>query len=320
MKHMVFGLKLWHVAAVIALLSLSVLLYLALAGSRVWPRGDVINRITSFTGTPIEASGVASVPGSDGVLIVDNGRNGQVFWMQLDAEGKQAGPIKTIPIGVNIEDIEGITTDGKYFYVVSSLSRPKAISSAGLVRFRFDPKSQLVSEVSPITELKDYLVNNVTELREESDRKAKEGGLNIEGLAWDPKKNRLLIGLRSPLADGKALVVPLKLRATAGAFAVENLEVVGGRAIQLPIGGIGIRGIEFDATANLFKLISGATEDQTQTDFGLWEWNGDDAKPVLRETSKFDRRLKPEGVARVNSGGRNFTIIVYDAGGYTTLN
>ena len=302
-----------------AVIGLAILIYFSIVSPRVWPQGELIDRVTSFVGTPLEASGVASVPMSDGVLIVDNSRNGQVFWMQLDANGKQVGQIKTINLGVNIEDVEGITTDGNYFYVVSSQSRSKAIKSAGLVRFKFDPKSQLVSEVSSISELKDYLVENVNDLSEEADRKGKHGGVNIEGLAWVPKKNRLLLGLRSPLVDEKALLVPLKLRDQAGAFDVENLEVVGGRTIRLPLGGIGIRGIEYDATANLFKLISGATEDQDQTDFGLWEWNGDDLKPVLRETNRFDRRLKPEGVARVTAGGHNFTIVVYDAGGYTIL-
>ena len=100
--------------------------------------------MTAFVGGPFEASGVAAVAGTDGVLFVDNGKKGQVFWMALDQNGKQLGAIKTIELGVDIEDIEGITTDGTYFYVVSSQSRPKAIASAGLVRFKFDSRSQSI--------------------------------------------------------------------------------------------------------------------------------------------------------------------------------
>jgi hypothetical protein len=37
-------------------------------------------------------------------------------------------------------------------------------------------------------------------------------GLNVEGVAWDRQKRRLLLGLRSPVVNGHALVVPLKLR------------------------------------------------------------------------------------------------------------
>ena len=48
-------------------------------------------RPTSFVGGTFEASGVASVPGTDSVLFVDDGRPGDVFWMRLDEAGKQAG-------------------------------------------------------------------------------------------------------------------------------------------------------------------------------------------------------------------------------------
>ena len=137
--------------------------------------------------------------------------------------------------------------------------------------------------------------------RDEGEKKGKEGGLNIEGLAWDPRRNRLLLALRSPIMDGHALARPAQAARPSGQFSIENLEVEGSRAIRMPLGGIGIRGIEFDARANVFRIISGASEDQGKTDFGLWEWNGDDQQPVLQETTRFDNDLKPEGVAQSDS-------------------
>jgi hypothetical protein len=276
--------------------------------------------MTAFEGGKFEASGVAGVPGTDGVLFVDNGLEGQVFWMGLDPNGRQAGVIKPVGLGVSIEDIEGITTDGTYFYVVSSQSRPKAIAKEGLVKFKFDARSQSVEGVESISGLKSFLVENVAELRGEGDKKGKDGGLNIEGLAWDARLGRLLLALRSPIVDGHALLVPLRLRDPRGAFSISNLEVEGSKAIRLSLGGIGIRGIEYDGRVNVFRIISGAAEDQDQTDFGLWEWNGDEKQPVLRETNRFAGSLKPEGVVRATAGGRDFILIVFDAGGYTVLN
>ena len=162
-------------------------------------------------------------------------------------------------------------------------------------------------------------MENVAELRAEGDRKGKDGGVNIEGIAWDPRQGRLLLGLRSPIVDGHALLVPLKLRDPRGAFSIDNLEVEGSKAIRLSLGGVGIRGIEYDGRANVFKIISGASEDQQLADFGLWEWNGDVKQPVLREMNRFDKTLKPEGVARATAGNRNFVIVVFDAGGYTII-
>lgn len=283
------------------------------------PGGKVLKGMTAFEGDKFDASGVADVPGTDGVLFVDNGREGQVFWMSLDGNGRQTGEIKAFGLGVGIEDLEGITTDGTHFYVVSSQSRPKAIATEGLVRFKFDARNQSIKGVESISGLKQFLVENVAELREDGDKKGKEGGLNIEGLAWDRRQGRLLLGLRSPIVDGHALLVPLRLRDPQGAFIIDNLEVEGSRAIRLPLGGGGIRGIEYDRRANVFRIISGAAEDQDQTDFGLWEWNGNEQQPALRETNRFDDNLKPEGVARVTSGGRDFVLIVFDASGYTVM-
>lgn len=284
------------------------------------PGGRVLKSMTAFTGGKFDASGVTGISGTGGVLFVDNGREGQVFWMSLDQNGRQAGEIKTLELGVSIEDIEGITTDGSYFYVVSSQSRPKAIEKSGLVRFRFDPRSQKIEGVEAINELKQFLVTSVAELSEEGDKKGKDGGLNIEGIAWDPRGGRLLLGLRSPVTDGQALVVPLRLRDSRGAFSADNLQVESSGIIRLALGGVGIRGMEYDGRANLFRIISGASEDQGQRDFGLWEWNGDEKQPVLRETARFDESLKPEGVARVTEAGLDLIFIVFDSSGYTALN
>jgi hypothetical protein len=313
------NLKTWHLLFLLPVLGLVFMLYLSLARAPTRQTGNVIKQMTAFVGDKFEASGVAGVPGTDGVLFVDNGRMGQVFWMSLDQNGKQVGTIKPVALGVNIEDIEGITTDGTYFYVVSSQSRPKAIATAGLVRFKFDVSSQSVAGVESISGLKKLLVENVAELRDEGDRKSKDGGVNIEGVAWDPQQGRLLLGLRSPIVEGHALLVPLKLRDPRAAFSIDNLEVEGSKAIRLSLGGLGIRGIEYDKRANVFRIISGAAEHQQLTDFGLWEWNGDVKQPVLQEMNRFDKTLKPEGVARATAGNRNFLIIVFDAGGYTIL-
>jgi hypothetical protein len=313
------NLKMRHLLFLLPILGLIFMLYLSLAKAPTRQTGNVIKQMTAFVGGKFEASGVAAVSGTDGVLFVDNGRMGQVFWMSLDQNGNQVGPIKTVALGVNIEDIEGITTDGTYFYVVSSQSRPKAIATAGLVRFKFDVSRQSVAGVESISGLKKFLVENVAELRGEGDRNGKDGGLNIEGLAWDPRTGKLLLGLRSPIVDGNALLVPLKLRDPRGAFSIDNLEVEGSKAIRVSLGGLGIRGFEYDGWANAFRIISGAAEHQQPTNFGLWEWNGDVKQPALREINRFDKTLKPEGVAHATSGNRNFVIVVFDASGYTIL-
>ncbi len=319
MGHLFSVLSRRHVLYFLPGLCLILVLCLWLFRTDAPPANAQLKSMTAFVGGPYEASGIAAVPGTAGVLFVDNGRPGQVFWMGLDQHRMQSGAIKSAGLGVAIEDIEGLTTDGTYFYAVSSQSRPKAIASAGLVRFKFDARSQTAAEVASISGLKKFLVENVAELRADGDRKSKDGGLNIEGIAWDPHRGRLLLGLRSPIIDDKALLVPLKLRNARGPFSIENIEVEGSRAIRLSLGGNGVRSIEYDKKAKVFRIISGASEDQQQTDFGLWEWDGNEQRAGPRETHKFDKILKPEGVARVTVGNRDVLIVVFDAGGYTIL-
>lgn len=276
--------------------------------------------ITSFSGGTFEASGVAHVPGTDAVLFVDDGRPDEILWMQLGEDRKQAGAIKTIDIATSIIDLEGITTDGEYFYVVGSQSKSKGADQVGLARFRVDAASQRVTGTQAVSGLKKFLADNVAELRGMENTKYNDGGINVEGVSWDPQNTRLLLGLRSPVVDSEALVVPLKLRDLQAALSFDNLEVEGGKAIRLPLGGAGIRSIEYDESRKAYFLITGAGPNSEKMDFKTWEWSGNGAAPALRERETFDRRLKPEGITRFSNGARDFIFIVFDTSGYAATN
>ena len=300
----------------VLLLLMAVAFCIAVSRGGAGSAGAAPAGMTHFSGGPFEASGVAHVPGTNGVLFVDDGRSDEIFWMQLGEGATQAGEIKPIKLGASVIDLEGLTYDGTHFYAVGSQSKSKGGDLAGLVRFKFDAAGQRVEGTEAASGLKPFLAANVAELRGMEKTKYKDGGINIEGLAWDPRGGRLLLGLRSPVVEGQALVVPLRLRDPRGAFSAANLEVEGGRAIRLPFGGAGIRSIEFDGRTNSFRVITGAGPNTERLDFKLWEWDGNSERPGLRELNTFDRRLKPEGVTRVSTGGRDFGFIVFDTSGY----
>lgn len=276
--------------------------------------------MTAFIGGTFEASGVVYVPGTDGVLFVDDDRNDEVFFMRVGQDRKQAGSITAVKLSANIIDLEGITTDGAYFYVIGSQSKPEGGDLTGLARFKFDSQSQRIADTQSIAGLKSFLANNVEELRGMQRTTYDDGGINVEGLAWDPNGKRLLLGLRSPVVDGQALIVPLKLRDPQGAFSFDNIEVEGGKAIRLPLNGAGIRSMEYDEAAKTFRLITGAGPNSEKMDFKIWEWSGNGEPTALRETDTYDRRLKPEGITRVKSGDQSFTFIVFDTSGYAAKN
>jgi pSer/pThr/pTyr-binding forkhead associated (FHA) protein len=277
---------------------------------------------TPFRGGTFETSGTVYVPGSNGVLMVDDGRPGEVLWMQVDEAGQQVGPVKPIPLGVTVDDPEGITSDGSWFYIIGSQSQPNAGDRNALVRFTFDAASQSVPKAEALTNLRDFLIANVPELK--TDKKASEGGLNIEGIAWDFKRGRWLLGLRSPLGkDGSAFLVAIKLRNQAGAFSVDNLQLAEPNAIPLKLAGLGVRDIQYDPEANSFLIISGAPENLEKSEFTLWEWTGSveqsGSESALRRKQDLDPKMKPEGITYVEVGGRKFRLVVCDASAYFKL-
>jgi uncharacterized protein YjiK len=272
----------------------------------------------AFRGGIFEASGVAYVPGTDGVLFVDDGRTDEIFWMRLDAEGNQVGEIKPIKLGLRIEDPEDITCDGSRFYIVGSQNRTQTDETNALVRFSFDPQSQSVKNMESVGGLFQFLTSTVPELKGYAGKKGQIGSINIEGLAWDPVQGRLLLGLRDPQVGEQALVVPLKLRNPQAALSRQNLTLAAPNAIRLSLGGAGIRSIAYDERARAFQIISGAPEAKRRMDFRLWEWSGNAGQPPV-EKLMLDSALKPEGITWASVGGRSFLFIVCDASKYMKI-
>jgi hypothetical protein len=259
-------------------------------------------------GGPFEASGVTRAPGGGGLLFVDDRRPDGVLWMELAQDGSPAGKPVAVPLGLAVDDPEGITTDGTYVYVVGSQSRGDA-HGAGLVRFRYDAGSHAAREVQAIEGLRSLLASAVPGSHEGSRKDA----LNIEGLAWDAKGRRLLLGLRAPLdAQQRALVVPVKLRQARGPWAASNLEV--GAPIAVALDGQGVRGLEADGDGQ-FLLVAGGVEGAGASRLLRWDGRSATASPV----ATFPKELKPEGAARTKVGGRDRTLVICDTSRYVLI-
>jgi pSer/pThr/pTyr-binding forkhead associated (FHA) protein len=267
----------------------------------------------------VEASGVAFAPGLNGVLFISDSSESEALWMQLDENGKQVGSIKNIPLGVSFKDPEALTQGNSFFYLVTSQSDPKDGAQNAIVRFDLNPETQtLRGQPEIINDLRLFLLQNVAAISKDGALPGTQGGLNIEGIAWDPNNERLLLGLRSPQIGTQAVLVPLKLRDPRGPFNVENLKVDDPNVIVLSLDGHGVRDITYDPRLKNFLIISGAPETSPKTDFGLWEWTGQpDAKPV--KLMMLEDKMKPEGVTSVTINGRSFVFVVSDAGSYLRL-
>jgi pSer/pThr/pTyr-binding forkhead associated (FHA) protein len=269
----------------------------------------------------VEASGVAFAPGLNGVLFVPDSSTNEVSWMQLDQNGKQLGKITPILLNVNFKDPEALTYGNSFFYLITSQSNPADGEQNALIRFEINPETRtLRSQPEVITDFRSFLLQSVTTISASGAPDGRQGGLNIEGLAWDPNRERLLVGLRGPQIGGpggQAAIVPLKLRDPRGKFTRENLKVDQPEVIVLSLGGQAVRDITYDPQLKSFLIISGVHEGGQRTDFGLWEWDGQSATPTKLLTLEDEE--KPEGVTSVTINGNSYIFVVGDAGRHIKL-
>ncbi|HET9233188.1 MAG TPA: DUF3616 domain-containing protein [Candidatus Eisenbacteria bacterium] len=104
----------------------------------------------------------------------------------------------------------------------------------------------------------------------------KEGALNIEGLAATPDGG-LLIGLRNPIRNGKALIIPLSNPRQV----MEGAKPSFGDPVELDLGGLGIRSLEHWPAGKSYVIVAGTFADGGS--FQLFLWSGlasDKPKPV----------------------------------------
>jgi hypothetical protein len=116
----------------------------------------------------------------------------------------------------------------------------------------------------------------------------RQGGLNIEGMCARPD-GTLLIAFRTPVPNGKALIVPLLnpdkvIRGERGKF---------GDMIALDLGGFGIRDLAPDE--NGFLLLASAVRGPHT--FRLYYWDGKDGKPEVVSGESFEG-WNPEALFR----------------------
>ena len=264
-----------------------------------------------IAGGDFELSGVAHVPNSSQILVLDDDTTREIFLVEVGPDTTQTGNAIPIALGADVTDMEGITFDGTSYYVVGSQSKPTGFEGVGLVRFRYDPVTRRISNTETIGDLKAWLADNVAELQGTA-REIGDHVLNIEALAWDPIGKRLLLGLRAPVVDGHALVVPIKLVDPEGSFSRDNI-CADGPAIRVDLGGDGIRSLEYDPASKGYRLITGATLNEETRDFRIVEWDGRDGAP-MRDIARYSKKLKPEGIANAELYGKRTKVIVFDIG------
>lgn len=120
----------------------------------------------------------------------------------------------------------------------------------------------------------------------------RSNGFNIEGLAIAPDGQTAYIGLRTPIVgQSKSLLVPILNFETWFGNGNPTDSPQFGDAIELDLGGLGMRGIECNTNGCL--IIAGAINEEDTYTLYSWSGNAGDA-PVLRSVDLTD--LQPQSI------------------------
>jgi hypothetical protein len=252
----------------------------------------------------------------------DNDQTIRVF-----ARSTNAMPLRTQDIGgslalggttpkVDFEDVERI---GNRIYAISSHGR-KNDGTKDDNRYRFaavdvtgqsptfqfavaGSRSSLLSELlasanwlSPDGSIIDAL-ENASKLDEQTNTNLapKNQGVNIEGLAHAPTTampNRMLIGLRNPRPNGRAIVVSL----TNVDSVIGGSPAIFGEGYKLDLGNLGIRGMTWSPMLKQVLVVAGPSDDQNGP-YKLYRWLGTPGTtPTYVRDIAAPPNMRPEGV------------------------
>jgi hypothetical protein len=281
-------------------------------------RGPAFQPLTGI----FEPSAIQQLP--DGrFLVVEDEKSHPFSLVTIAADGSvdstalTAGLFQMFSGFWKLDDLEGLTLDRAGFvYGITSHSRDDAgdekKSREKLVRFRVEGKRVVDPKV--VDGLKQALTSRHAVLAAAArvpDVKA-NGGLNIEALEISPDQKRLLIGFRSPLRDGRALIASVEN--PAAIFESDEAPRIAASLDELDLAGHGIRGLSYVPAMGDYLVIGGPTS-REPANFDLWRWSGEQGAPARRVSVPGLRSLeKAEGVSPAVVGGRERIVIVSDDG------
>lgn len=269
-----------------------------------------------------EPSAIQQLP--DGrFLVVEDEKDHPLSLVTIGADGTvktaavTAGLLQVFSAFWKLDDLEGLTADRAGFvYAITSHSRDDdgdaKKSREKLVRFRIEGDRVVAPKI--VDGLKQALTTRHAVLAAAAQvRDVKTGGgLNVEGLEISPDQRRLLIGLRSPLRNGRALVACVEN--PSAIFESDEAPRIAPLLEELDLGGHGIRGLSHVPALGAYLVIGGPTS-REPADFDLWVWSGEPGAPARRVTVPGLRGFgKAEGLCPAVVGGTERIVVVSDDG------
>jgi hypothetical protein len=255
-------------------------------------------------------------------LIVEDEKEHPLSLVSIGVDGNvrtealTAGLLQMFSSFWKLDDLEGLAADRAGFvYAITSHSRDEdgneKKSREKLVRFRVE--GDRVVQPKVVDGLKAALISRHAVLAAAAQvRDVKTGGgLNIEGLEVDPEQ-QLLIGFRSPLRHGHALIA--RVENLAAVFDSDEPPEIAPVLDELDLGGHGIRGMGYFPALGAFLIIGGPASREDAA-FDLWCWSGGPGSSARRVVIPGMSGLaKAEGLSPALFGDVERIMVVSDDG------
>ena len=121
-----------------------------------------------------------------------------------------------------------------------------------------------------------WLLTHEPSLAVAGEREPDAGGLNIEGLAWDPRASALLFGQRGPANPGRIAVIQVPVDAGGASWTTASLKAPSILRARIPQSSAtqGIRDISYDEQTGDFLILLGRSISRGNEPFQLCTWNG----------------------------------------------
>lgn len=217
-----------------------------------------------------------------------------------------------------LSDVEALTLDNEGYVYASTSHTPNKDGERKADRelmMRFKIVGNEIRELGYYSDLLNALTSD------ENLQKMIEGAIgsgvdfsttNIEGIAYDKKKDRLLLGFREPVVNDKTMIIAI---ANPKDVFTDKAAPQFSETIFLDMQGGGIRGFTYDAVKDIYLITNEVVGDNGKYRSQVWTWNGDPtSKPQPMTVPGLQYLKNVESVDSIVINGKAYLIFMSDEG------
>lgn len=217
-----------------------------------------------------------------------------------------------------LSDVEALAMDNEGYVYASTSHTPNKDGERKADRelmMRFKVVGNEIRELGYCSDLLDTLTadEDLQKMTEDSVGSSVDfSAANIEGMVYDEKNDRLLLGFREPVVDDKTMIIAI---ANPKEIFTDKAVPRFSEVIFLDMQGGGIRGFTYNAEKDIYLITNEVLGDNGKYRSQVWTWNGDAANhPQSVNVSGLHYLKNVEAIDSIVINGKPYLIFMSDEG------